>query len=226
LDLPRDLASKVLANAAEALGLVSDEKGETNSTVWLTLTKSHPEKVPARIVFLIPANPGRMFCRAALCNIKTGYGARGGRPLTVPEAGGEAVRLDPVLLLTEPRLEETYASPGASLEDLYGYDAMKYSVLTGNVPAGTKTLRAAVRATSVKPGTEIEMIARLKRPNGGEALPIPVTVLRESTDVSTKKICLELETGKLEPGLYLLFLNVREKNGSGVVGTTTTFTVK
>ncbi|MHB8055891.1 MAG: VWA domain-containing protein, partial [Candidatus Aminicenantales bacterium] len=46
LDLSSDLASKVLANAAEALGLVSDEKGETNSTVWLTLTKSHPEKVP------------------------------------------------------------------------------------------------------------------------------------------------------------------------------------
>lgn len=226
LGLPADLASKILAGTAEAVGLVFDEKGGADSSARSTLTISRSNDTDAQVVIVIPASPGRLFCRAALCNMKTGEGVRGSGTVVVPEAGDSALRLDPILFLTEWRPEDIYASPGTALEDLYGFDAMEYSVLTGDFPAGVETLPAAVRVAFIEPGTEIEWIARLKGPDGEEAVSIPVAVLRETTDGSTKKLCLEFATGKLTPGVYSLFLNAREKNGFRVAGATATFTVK
>jgi len=226
LDLPADLASKILAGTAEAVGLVFDEKSGANSSVRSTLTISRSNIADAQVAIVIPASPGRLFCRAALCNMKTGDGVRGSGTVVVPEAGDSAFRLDPILFLTEWRPEDIYAAPGAALEDLYGFDAQAYSPLTGDVPAGIETLRAAVRLTPVKPESNIELTARLKGPDGGEAVSVAVAVIRESTDGSTKKVSLEFATGKLSPGSYSLFLNAREKNSPRVAGTTAAFTVR
>jgi VWFA-related protein len=226
LSLPRRLASSALANRAEALCLVFDEKGETESSTPLTITTASPNKEFYRLVFVVPTRPGRTICRIALCNMKTGYGVRGERELTIPEPGESVLRLDPPLFLTDWRVEDTYTSPGMSLEGLYGYDAQEYSVLEGDLPAGMKKLRAALRVTSLRPNAEIEMMAHLAETGGGEAESVPVDILRESADGPTKKFLVDLTPGELKPGLYSISIIAREKGGQAGAQTTATFTVK
>jgi VWFA-related protein len=226
LSLPRRLAPSALANRAEALCLVFDEKGETESVTPLSISTSSLNKEFYRLVFIVPVRPGRTVCRIALCNMKTGYGVRGEKTITVPEAGEAVLRLDPPLFLTDWRIEDTYASPGASLEDLYGYDAQEYSVLEGDLPAGMTRLRAALRVTSLRPEAEIELTAHLADTSGAEAESIPVNILKESTDGPTKKFLIDLTPGELKPGVYTLSLIAREKGGQAGAQTTATFTVK
>jgi len=226
LHLPRNLASSALTAGTEALFLVFDEKGETESTTLLRITNPSPDKEFYRLVFVVPARPGRTICRMALCNMKTGFGVRGEHALTVPEAGESALRLDPLLLLSDWRLEDTYASPGASIENLYGYDALDYSVLTGDPPAGTKALRAAVRVISTGPNAEIELTAGIQKPEAAGTESLPINILKESLDGPTRKFLVELTTGELKPGVYTLSLIAKEKGGQAGAQTTVTFTVK
>ena len=226
LSLPRRLAASALGSRAEALFLTYDEIGEAGSSIPLQITNPHLDKEFFQFIFIAPVRPGRCVCRIALCNMKTGYGVRGEKTITVPEARETALWLDPPLFLTGRGNEDTYASPGISLENLYAYDPQEYSVLAGDVPAGTKALRAALRVTSLRPNAEIELTAHLAETGGAGSESVPIDILRESADGLTKKFLVELATGELKPGLYTLSLIAKEKNGQAVAWTAATFTVK
>ena len=226
LSLPRHLAASALGSRAEALFLTYDEKGEAGSSIPLRITNLSPDREFYQFVFVAPARPGRVVCRIALCNMKTGYGVRGSRTLTVPEARETALWLDPPLFLTGHGNEDIYTSPGASLENLYGYDAQEYSVLAGDVPVGIKALRAALRVTSIRPNAEIELAAHLEETSGAGSESVPIAILRESADGPTKKLLVDFTLGELKPGLYTLSLIAKEKGGQAVAWTAATITVK
>ena len=226
LSIPRRIAASALANRAEALCLIFDEQGDTESIVPLRITNPNLEREFFQLVFTVPTRPGRVTCRIALCNMETGYGVRGLQALTVPEAREAALWLDPPLFLTDRRVEDVYASPGTSLETLYAYDPQKYSPLLGDLPAGTKMLRAALRITSIGPNPEIELAAQLEEIGGAGLRSVPITILRESTDGPTKKLLLELESGELKPGQYALCLTAKEKGGQAVAQSAAMITVR
>jgi VWFA-related protein len=226
LSLSRRLASSVLANRAEALCLVLDEKGDTESIVPLRIENPNLEKDSYQLIFTAPAHAGRAVCRVALCNMETGYGARGLRTVTIPEAREAALWLDPPLLLTGRRAEGVFVSPGVALEQLYGYDPQEYSLFSGDLPAGTKMLRAALRITSINPNSGIEISARLADTDGERSRPIPVAVLRESMEGSTKRLLVEWALGALKRGRYTLLLTAKETGGQAVARTATLLTVK
>lgn len=226
LSIPRRIAASALANRAEALCLIFDEKGDTESIVPLRITNPNLEKEFFQLVFTVPTRPGRVVCRIALCNMETGYGVRGLQTLTVPEAREAALWLDPPLFLTNRRVEDIYASPGTSLENLYAYDPQEHSPLLGDLPAGTKMLRAALRVTSIRPNPEIELTAQLTETGGAGSWSVPIAILREFTDGPTKKLLIDLASGELKPGRYMLSLIAKEKAGQGVANTTAMITVK
>jgi hypothetical protein len=226
LSLPRRLASSVLAHRAEALFLVLDEKGDAESIVPLRIENPNLEKNSYRLIFTAPAHTGRAVCRVALCNMGTGYGVRGLQTVTVPEAREAAFWLDPPLLLTDRGAEDVFVSPGAALEQLYGYDPQEYSLFSGDLPAGTKTLWAALRITSIRPQAEIEIRAELSASGSANSESVPVTILRESVDEPTKKLLIKLAFGEISPGRYMLSLSARERHGQAVARTTVILTVK
>lgn len=226
LRLPRRVAASALANTAEAMFMIFDEKGEMVSTVPLRIVNPNLDNKDIELIFSAPARPGRAVCRVALCNMKTGYGVRGSRTLTVPELRETVLWLDPPLFLTDRRIEDTYTSPGASLENLYAYDPREYSLLQGDVPAGTKTLRAALRVTTLNPETEIELTAELTEMSGTGSEFVPVDILREFTDGPMKRLLVDLALGELNPGRYILSLIAREKGGQAVARTAAMLTVK
>lgn len=226
LSIPRRIAASALANRAEALCLIFDENGDTESIVPLRITNPNLEKEFFQLVFTVPTRPGRVVCRIALCNMETGYGVRGLQTLTVPEAREAALWLDPPLFLTDRRVEDIYASPGTSIENLYAYDPQEYSPLLGDLPAGTKMLRAALRVTSIRPNPEIELTAELMKTGGAGSRSVPIAILREFTDGPTKKLLIDLASGELKPGRYMLSLIAKEKGGQAVAQTAATITVK
>jgi VWFA-related protein len=226
LSIPRRLAASALANRAEALCLIFDENGDTESIVPLRITNPDLEKEFFQLVFTVPTRPGRVVCRIALCNMETGYGVRGLQTLTVPEAREAALWLDPPLFLTDRRVEDIYASPGTSLENLYAYDPQEYSPLLGDLPAGTKMFRAALRVTSIRPNPEIELTAQLMETGGAASRSVPIAILREFTDGPTKKLLIDLASGELKPGHYTLSLIAKEKGGQAVAQTAAMITVK
>jgi len=226
LSIPRRIAASALANRAEVLCLIFDENGDTESIVPLRITNPDLEKEFFQLVFAVPTRPGRVVCRIALCNMETGYGVRGLQTLTVPEAREAALWLDPPLFLTDRRVEDIYASPGTSLENLYAYDPQEYSLLLGDLPAGTKMLRAALRVTSIRPNPEIELTAELMETGGAGSWSVPIAILREFTDGPTKKLLIDLASGELKPGRYMLLLIAKEKGGQAVAQTAAMITVK
>jgi hypothetical protein len=226
LSIPRRIAASALANRAEALCLIFDEKGDTESIVPLRITNPNLEKEFFQLVFTVPTRPGRVVCRIALCNMETGYGVRGLQTLTVPEAREAALWLDPPLFLTDRRVEDIYASPGTSIENLYAYDPQEYSPLLGDLPAGTKMLRAALRVTSVRSNPELELTAHLKEEGRTALWPVPVTVLKESQEGPIKRLLIELASSELRPGRYVLSISAKEKGGRGGATTTALITVK
>jgi VWFA-related protein len=226
LSIPRRIAASALANRAEALCLIFDEKGDTESIVPLRITNPDLEKEFFQLVFTVPTRPGRVVCRIALCNMETGYGVRGLQTLTVPEAREAALWLDPPLFLSDRGVEDIYSSPGTSLENLYAYDPQKHSLLLGDLPAGTKMLRAALRVTSIRPNPEIELTAELTETGGAGSWSVPIAILREFTDGPTKKLLIDLASGELKPGRYMLSLIAKEKGGQAVAQTAAMITVK
>lgn len=224
--LPRSLAPQALGNRAEAFCLLFDNGGKTVAIVPLRIENPDLEKDFVQIVFAVPAQPGRVTCRIALCNMETGFGVRAVQSLTVPEAREDELRLDPPLLLGDPRSEGAHTSQGASLEDLYGYDARDYSPLYGDLAVGTKSVWAALRLTSARPQAEIELTARLEEPEETIPRSIPVALIKESLDGSTKKLLLEIATGELKAGRHILSLIAREKDGQILAQTSAVIIVK
>jgi VWFA-related protein len=226
LSIPRRLAASALANNAEALCLIFDEKGDAESIVPLKVAAHNLEKDMTLLVFVAPARPGRVVCRIALCNMETGYGVRGSQTITILEARDATLWLDPPLFLTDRRVEDIYASPGTSLENLYAYDPQESSPWLGDLPAGTKILRAALRVTSLRSNPEIELTAQLMEAGGTSPWPVPVAILKEFTDGPTKKLLIDLAPCELKPGHYSLSLIAKEKGGRTTAQTTVEIAVK
>ncbi len=215
-----------LANNAEALCLILDEKGDTESIVPLKVAAHNMEKDMTLLVFVAPARSGRVVCRIALCNMETGYGVRGSQTITIPQARDATLWLDPPLILANRSVEEICAPPQASLANIYAYDAIEYSPLFEDLPAGTKIIRAALRVTSLRPNFEIELTAQLMEAGGTNTRPIPVAIVKDSTDGPIKKLLVDLELGELKSGRYTLSLTAREKGGLAVAQTTREITIK
>ncbi len=226
LGIPRQLGANALANNAEALCLIFDEKGDAESIVPLKVAAHNLEKDMTLLVFVAPARPGRVVCRIVLCNMETGYGVRGSQTITILEARDATLWLDPPLILANRSVEEICAPPQASLANIYAYDAKEYSPLLEDLPAGTKILRAALRVTSLRSNPEIELTAQLREAGGTSPWPVPVAILKEFTDGLTKKLLIDLAPGDLKPGHYSLSLIAKEKGGPTIAQTTVEIAVK
>ncbi|MCX6575232.1 MAG: hypothetical protein NTV82_02435 [Candidatus Aminicenantes bacterium] len=87
-------------------------------------------------------------------------------------------------------------------------------------------LRAALRVTSIRPNPEIELTAELMETGGAGSWSVPIVILREFTDGPTKKLLIDLASGELKPGRYMLSLIAKEKGGQAVAQTAAIITVK
>lgn len=213
--IPEDLAEDVVGKKSEALFLVFDGKGN------LVTLKSYRMKIPAEATgslfpsFLVPVPPGRYSFRIAIRNMETGKSARGFTTLVVPEAPPASVRLDPPLLLTADRdAHDIGSSSQATLSSLYAYDRDSYAPLSGDVPAGTGKIYAALRCSGGSGTSEMEFSVSLSEEGSQVKTDVPFTAIGRSVDGDTQFCLLELTPAFPKPGRYRLHISV-QKTGTG-----------
>ncbi len=230
----RDRMAGVIGKKAEAYLLLTDEKGDVVLIKKYRLDLPEKERQTYFPSFLVSAKPGRYTCRLVLRNMETGAGARGSAPLTVPApadpAGAAvpagAIALDPPLLLTPDPQSLDLAGPEAdSPSAVFSYDAGTHAPAVGRVPAGTARPFAALRcASNAEPGG-LAVTASLLRGDALAGTPVPLSILKEDRKGPVALRLVEIETGALEPGHYLLEFAVSEKSGSPPVRAAAEFDV-
>lgn len=226
IGLPTKLAANIVGNTGEVVSLLFDERGDIASIGWLKITNPSLDKNLIMPELIIPARSGRAVCRIALCNMETGFGARGSATLIVPDAREAVIWVDPPLFLAKVSGEEIGVSPEATLAGLYAYDPREYTPLIGDLPAGLKSYRLAVRLTSIRSNAEFALTAGLNEIGSPTSRAIPIIVLHKSQDGPTMQFLVDLESGELRPATYTLSLTARDKSGSVLGSTTSRITVK
>jgi len=226
LTVPRNVASCVLANRAEALLLLFDHKGETQSIIPLKVDDYSSNEGLCQIQFALRARPGRAACRIALCNMENGAGARGYQVLEIPNPGLADLWIDPPLFLAPRRTEVTYAPGGTTLDGLYGYDPKAWFPLVGDLPSGTKTLLAALRIASSQLDPEIEISAVVNEMAGVGSWPVSVAVRTETGSGPTRKMLVEMTSEQFKPGSYILTVIAKERGRQAEARTAATITIK
>jgi VWFA-related protein len=223
----RRALSDVMGKKAEAYLLLCEEGGAVSAIKSLRLTYPEPPRETYFPSFLVEAKPGRYTCRLVLRNMDTGRGARGAFQVTIPEKPASAPAFDPPLFLVKDRLAADLAgSEGSSPSGLFAYDAGAYAPLVGALPAGVEKLYAVLRSSSGEAGLSGELSASLKEAAGTASRDIPVTVVKKTESWSAHLILVELGTGVLKPGRYMLTVFVKGRTGEVVPVTTGEFVVK
>jgi VWFA-related protein len=220
---------EVLAKKAEAYLLVLDESGEVAviKRFKLALPEAKAGKDTLLPSFVLPANPGRYTCRIVLRNMETGQGARGSAAVVIPGTTSAPLVVDPPLLLApDTRSLDLASSEEGLLSVVFAYDSNTYAPLVGAVPAGLKTLFAALRCSSTIPKPDLDISVSVQEAEAPSPAPIPVTILERSQDGPTTVFLLELATGELRAGRFILLVRATDKSGSNAASAKMEFVVK
>jgi VWFA-related protein len=200
----RAVHTEVLGKTCEAYLMLFDEKGDMAYVKRFLLAIPEIGKEILFPAFLMAVKPGSYACRMVVRNLATGRAARGAVPLVIPAAGA-AMTLDPPLLLGPHTSSlDLAASPGGLLAELFAYDANAYAPLLGDIPAGLTNLHAALRLTGSSAAGEPEITVMLVDSATSARTALPVSVLKQGTDGTTKLIFLEMTIGELKPGAYTI----------------------
>lgn len=210
---------EAIGRRAEAYVIVSDETGQISTMKRFVL--GYPDSPIEMFVpsFLVGAKPGRCVCIVVVRDLDSGRAAKGMASFTVapPRSGG--LQIDPPLLLVPDTgsRELAIAGSGQTLSRLYGYDMNTYAPLFGDVPAGTTKLLAAIRCPAGGTGGDLEFAAVIREKAASVQAEIPLTVVRQTQEESTRYILLELNPGELKPGRYSIMVQALRKDGQTAV---------
>jgi hypothetical protein len=218
--------TEVLGKTSEAYLMLFDEKGDMAYVKRFLLAIPETGKEILFPAFLMAVKPGSYACRMVVRNLATGRAARGAVPLVIPAAGA-AMTLDPPLLLGPHTSSlDLAASPGGSLAELFAYDANAYAPLLGDVPAGLTNLHAALRLTGSSAAGEPEITATLVDSATSARTELPVSVLKQGIDGTTKLLFLEMTTGELKPGAYTIGFAAKDQGTGATAVSSAAITVK
>jgi VWFA-related protein len=201
----------VLGKNAEAYFLLLDEKGDIAYIKRFRLAVPETGKEVLYPSFLLPVKPGRYVCRMVVRNMDTGRGARGLAPLVVSQSAAAVLALDPPLLVA-PATDsvDLTASPGGSLSGLFGYDPNAFAPLVGDIAAGTAKLHAALRIPGGTAAIGLVVTASLIDGATSGRSDVPLSILKEGADGPIKLLLVELATGELKPGRFVLEITAKE----------------
>ena len=105
------------------------------------------------------------------------------------------------------------ATPQLTLSALYPYDAAAYAPALGVIPAGTPTLWAVLRCSGAFAEAELAVSAALSAAANPPGIQVPVTVLKQTRNGTTKVLLVEFPSSDFAPGNYSLTFTIKESNG-------------
>lgn len=221
---------KVLGPKTEAYLLVFNERGELGLIKKFRAAVTEKEKkendsfLPS---FVLPLKPGKYECALVMRNLDTGQAARGKAALEVPEKLPAVPFLDPPLLLRyDDRAREILAAGEPTLASIYGYNPGSYSVVAGELPPETRKLYAALRlACPVGWEEGLAIGAELAAEGGEPGRGLPVAVLEKKREGQLLKLLLELETGEMGRGSYVVTFTVSGPNFAQPLRATSRFSL-
>jgi VWFA-related protein len=197
--------TEVLGQQTEAYLLLFDDKGDMAYIKRFSLSIPETGKETLFPAFLLAVKPGSYSGRLVLRNMETGRGARGAVSIVMPATGGATLTLDPPLLLGPATNSlDLAATPGGSLAELFAYDANAYAPLLGDIPAGLTKLLAALRLTGSSASGGLELTVTLVDTSTSGRTELPVSVLKQDAAGGTKVLFVEIATGELKAGRYIL----------------------
>jgi VWFA-related protein len=218
--------TEVLAKKSEAYLMLFDEKGDMAYIKKFPLAIPETGKETIFPAFLMAVKPGSYSCRMVVRNLATGRAARGGMALVIPAAGA-AMTLDPPLLLdANANALVLAASPGGSPSELFGYDANAYAPLLNNVPAGLTKLYAALRLTGSSAAGGLEITATLVDAATSARTELPVSVIKQGADGTTKLLFVEIAMSELKAGRYSIGFAAKDLGTGTTAVSSAAITVK
>lgn len=218
--------NEVLGKKSEAYLMLFDEKGDMAYIKKFTLAMPETGKETVFPTFLLTVKPGSYTCRMVVRNLDTGRAVRGAIQLATPAAGA-AMTLDPPLLLdANANALVLAASPGGSPSELFGYDANAYAPLLGDVPVGLTKLYAALRLTGSSAAGGLEIMATLVDSATSARMELPVSVLKQGADGTTKLLFLEIAIGELKAGRYTIGFAAKDPGTGTTAVSSAVITVK
>ncbi len=222
-----DLA-EVFGPKTEAYLLIFNEKGELalikkfRAVVTEKDKKENDSFLPS---FLLPVKPGKYECALVMRNLDTGRAARGRAVVEVPAQLPVMPYIDPPLLLKlDDRAREINAGGEPTLASIYGYNPGTYSAVAGAVPAETRKLYAALRVACPAGWEEgLKVSAGLAVEGDESGRSLPVVVLEKKREGQMLKLLLELETGEMPGGGYVVTFSVSGPNFAEPLSATSRF---
>jgi hypothetical protein len=223
--LPMEDLHEFAGKNVEIVSIVFDEE---NSIVKIGRDKKDFSKLPNGNIYyanVTSLHPGKYKCRLVIRNSETGRGAVASSSVFVPKKPDHGIKLYPPLLLRQ----EKDAFYLRELSAVYPFDSSQYSPLVEKLEQGRKSVWAAVRCSfsGIQP-PDIQLSANLihNSANTGRAIPATITILQRYHDVDTEIFLLEIQTERLIPGKYFLYLFAVDSLTQSRSGTNTTFEVK
>jgi VWFA-related protein len=225
--LSSEMVKNTLGQDLEIVAIVFDAQNNVRvlQTGQVNPIDLSQEKIYPYSILLLP--PGNYSLRLVLRNKETGRGARASSTVVVPQAAEANLRLFPLLLLTgEQNAEYIPVSTFISLYDAYPYNSALYSPLVNETHAGLSRLFAVARCSVPEPEpTPLMLSSFLADLKTEERKPVPLTILSQSQESNTVTFFLELQTGELKPGKYVLYLFASAKDSARKTYTATDFSV-
>lgn len=205
--LPKEILREFAANDVEIVSIIFDQE---NSIVKIGRDKKDFTKLPEGDMYytnVTSLHPGRYKCRLVVRNPETGRGAVASSSLRLLEDLENGIRLYPPLLLREKK--EGFSFYLNDPPAVYPLDPKLHIPLVDQLEQGTNQLWAAVRCSfSGIQAPDIQLSANLIRHAGntGKAIPASITICDRFHDVDTEIFLLSIQTAKLLPGEYFLYL--------------------
>jgi VWFA-related protein len=220
-EIPAAVLAKFAGRRIELVALVLDDRDLPAARSEL---KPDIRKVREReVVFLLETflDPGVYRCRIILRDLETGDAALAYTTVAIPSEGAGGLRLfSPLLLISfRPALlwEGRAGKEGRRWMETYKYDAARYSLLAGETPSGTRTVRALVPyALSAVSGGNVTLRAMLIDAAKGGRIDLPVSVVSKARQGDFETQCLECGLDGVPAGKYLLYIHGEDEDTRAV----------
>ncbi len=216
-EIPKDRLAGVAGPKVEVASLVFNTLDEIvdSRRAEVDLVAKSLEQNPAFLFTALSTRPGTYKCRVVLRNIETGMAAVAGISVIVPEGSADKLLVFPPLLVSEApgaaflgadmnKWEGQFAVEARAVQ-AFLFDPKKYvPYLEDHLTSGA-VIRVAARC--VAPGddvTGLELSAQLTNQATGQEQAVPLSILDEKGEKSTKIFFARLEIPEVPPGRCLL----------------------
>jgi hypothetical protein len=213
----------VLGNNVELVNIVFDKKEDI---IGFRREEMAFSKLPGKNIFhssFISLPPGDFKCCTVIRDLETGRGAVGSSSVVIPKSRESGITLYPPLLL-QPGEEAIFLNgplPG------YPFDSTRYSPVAGDLPKGTRELRAVVRCAA--PGIEkpnIIIYPYLINQTTEEKVELTISLVDQYQEAETRILVYDFQIDPLQSGKYSMHLFAKEQEALSNSYVNTTFIVK